>query len=332
MRLAVAAPRRHPHARSRRRTCCAAVAQRGEAVRESGVKSPQRRRIVPSVIEEERIERDAALLDAAPSPNAFDDGERIGFVVFARSSRCRTTSCSAETCDTDAPAHARCSARKSRRIWPGRVDSDDRAELQRRAGTKWKRSRHAAAHTIAFDTVVRERMLEREVRVRRLRSAFRAPSRRHPHLRAEVEHGDFAQRDFGAERAQHDFLADVARSVAQYSAPHCLDPAGCILQRHRYLTSGGSLSQARRLGSRVNISVRGGDVMRISLACNVVLSANVRENAWAGTGRAILFKLSVNRAGRRAPPVVVHTAVIALLPSVISSAAMAEPAGSDVVC
>src|SRR6185312_3812864 len=77
-------------------------------------------------------------------------------------------------------------------------------------------------------------------------------------------------------------------------------------------------------------SVRGADVMRISLAWIVDLSASVRVNACVDTGRAALLSTSASRTGRKEPPAVVQIAVMASLPSVNSSADAAARLASGV--
>jgi len=66
-------------------------------------------------------------------------------------------------------------------------------------------------------------------------------------------------------------------------------------------------------------------VTRIWLARSVVLSAKVNVNASAGTGSEVRFSTSLNRAGRKEPPVVTQVAAIASLPRVTSSAKAVRP-------
>src|SRR6185312_14936656 len=129
-------------------------------------------------------------------------------------------------------------------------DADDGAEVDGGAGPEWQRARHPATHAIAIHCIVREWMLECEVCVSNDNRRAAHGSRRHRIARVEVEQGDLVHRYLSTQRAQRDFLANVARSIAQYSTPHCLDAAGRILKRHRHLMARELLGPARRGGVR----------------------------------------------------------------------------------
>src|SRR5690242_2600710 len=78
-RLSVSAPRRHPHARCRTETR-SRFAYAREAVRKAGVEVPERRVIVPPIVEQERAQRDAPLLGELGAER-LDHRERARFIV-----------------------------------------------------------------------------------------------------------------------------------------------------------------------------------------------------------------------------------------------------------
>src|SRR6185312_1784506 len=93
-------------------------------------------------------------------------------------------------------------------------------------------------------------MLECEVRVSNDNRGAGYGSGRHRIARVEVEQGDLVHRYLSTKRAQRDFLANVARSIAQYSTPYRFDTAGRILERHRHLMAREPLDHTRRAGTR----------------------------------------------------------------------------------
>ena len=240
------------------------------------METPERLGIVPTVVEEERIE-----LHATPSLQLFterrDHGERFGLVelrevpevvpgVVVKERPVRVRALALEVRQKVAPQLA--SARRS----------DDRRQRERGAGTNRKLTRERRASARACYDARGKRMFDRRV-----------PSTDHERTSPDgtvhdrvgagkIDQDDLANDDIARNRAQRDLLPHIARAVAQFGSPLDAEPFGVVLQLDDDLPSRESFGEPRCAAARGDrLDARGLEHTHVAGANRLAVGEHQRE-------------------------------------------------------